>query len=66
MQSGDEGQRDWDKEHEPKRFITYTLKQAYKLMDEVYDVATKHKINLTEYIRAALPEVELREEEENA
>jgi hypothetical protein len=45
---------EWDKNNRPEDFIRYTLSQAYALMDEVYDVAKEHKIDLHDYLPAAI------------
>ena len=60
----EEAHRTWDKNNKPEEFIAYTLRKAYTLMDEVYDVAKEHKIDLTKYIKAALPDVTFEEERE--
>ena len=57
----EEAHRTWDKNNRPEEFIAYTLRKAYALMDEVYDTAKEHKIDLTKYMLAGLG----REEEDD-
>ena len=66
MQSGDEGQTEWEKINRPEVFIKYTLAHAYRLMDEVYDVAKEHKIDLHDYLPAAIKGAFATKEEEKS